>query len=349
MNMYRFFMMQMKLIFKDPLKLLILLAIPVTAVLLSRFSDEEEAAVMRAAYYIEGDGQELSVIRELLDKEEGMFCFTETRDEEELLKMVAAEKAECGFVIPASFFEDMRKGKTKGIIDVISSPATTLSGTAAESLYARLYPEVAKRRMGDYLTAESDIADCAPGIFDEEDVYEIYERIFAGGSTFSFDYSGGKEHAAPSKKGMALAPLKGLLAVFILLSGMTGLMSFVRYSANPVYDRKGVRVVLCLAPMLPALIMSMLAYIFIADIPGVDRSGAGLLAEFGKLVIYVFLCLILLFVLGSFSWSRKLLPALIPVYILCSLVFSPVFIDAGSISPLLYKISFLFAPTWYLL
>ncbi|MCR5120586.1 MAG: hypothetical protein K6B44_13315 [Lachnospiraceae bacterium] len=346
--MFRFFIMQMKLIFKNPVKLIILAAIPLTGLLLKNSVSESETARIAVAYSVEGGGSGHDGIRKLLDKDEGMFSFREQESEEALIAAVAGEKAECGFIIPASFFEDMRKGKTKGLITLVSSPGSTLSLVAAETLYARLYPEAAKRRMGDYFTKESAIKGYSPELFDTEDVYEIYERIYTGGGTFSFDYEGGGDHVQPTKAGVALSPVRGLLAVLVMLAGLTGLMSYTGYAENPVYAKAGVRLILCLAPMLMAAAVSILTFIFVDGIPGVERTPAGICAELAHMLLYVVLCLLFMMILGSLPGMGKILPAFIPVYVLCCLVLSPVFIDAAAISPLLKKLSFLWLPGWYL-
>ncbi len=349
MNMLRFALMQFKLIFKNPLKILILAAIPLAGLLLKQNDESRESALIRVAYMVEGGGEEHDIIRRLLDKDEGMFSFMEQESAEALTKAVAGEKAECGFVIPATLFEDMRKGETKALITLVTSPGSTMSLVAAETLFARLYPEVAKRRMGDYFTKESAIKEYAPELFDVKDVYSIYESIYTGGGTFSFDYEGGKEYVPPTKTGMALSPVRGLLAVLVMLSGLTGLMTYYRYAENPVYEKTGVRLVLCLIPMLTAALASILTFTFVDGIPGVERTAAGLLAELAHMMVYVIICLLFMTIFGGFNTVGKILPAFIPVYVLCCLVFSPVFIDAGAISPLLRKVSYLMLPTYYLL
>ena len=348
MNMMRFFLMQLKLTFMNPVKLLILIAIPLTGLFLKNAGAGSEAAHIDVAYCVEGGGKEHDEIRLLLDRDEGMFSFREEESEEKLIEAVAGERAECGFVIPATLFEDMRKGKTKGLIKQVSSPGSTMNLVAAETLYARLYPEIAKRRMGDYFTKESAIAEYSPELFDSQDVYETYERIYTGGGTFSFDYEGGKEYTPPTAAGVALSPVKGLLAVLVMLAGLTGLMTYYSYAENPVYAKAGVRLVLCLAPMLAAAFVSMLSYIFVDGIPGIDRTPAGMLAELAHMLIYVILCLLFMMILGGIRGMGKILPAFIPVYVLCCLVLSPVFIDVGAISPMLGKVSYIFLPGWYL-
>ena len=346
--MLRFALMQLKLIFRNPLKLLILAAIPLAGILLKQSGGGRESALIRVAYMVEGGGEEHDMMRRLLDKDEGMFSFTEQESREELIRNVAAEKAECGFVIPATLFEDMRKGKTKALITLVASPGSTMSLVAAETLFARLYPEVAKRRMGDYFTKESAIKEYSPELFDIKDVYSIYESIYTGGGTFSFDYEGGKEYVPPTKEGMALSPVRGLLAVLVMLSGLTGLMTYYRYAENPVYEKTGIRLVLCLTPMLAAALVSLLTFAFVEGIPGVERTAAGLFAELAHMLLYVLLCLVFMTVFGGFRTAGKILPAFIPVYVLCCLVLSPVFIDAGAVSPLLKKVSYLMLPTYYL-
>ena len=47
--------------------------------------------------------------------------------------------------------------------------------------------------------------------------------------------------------------------------------------------------------------------------------------------------------------NAVLMYAFLPLYVLCCLVFSPIFIDAGSFIPLLKNLSWFFLPSWYLL
>ena len=71
--------------------------------------------------------------------------------------------------------------------------------------------------------------------------------------------------------------------------------------------------------------------------------------EILRLFLYLLLCLIFLMLMTQLLRNAVLMYAVLPLYVLCCLVFSPIFIDAGSFIPLLKSLSWFFLPSWYLL
>ncbi|MBP5606893.1 MAG: hypothetical protein J6X66_01315, partial [Lachnospiraceae bacterium] len=251
---------------------------------------------------------------------------------------------ECAYVIPEDLFDRMRTGDKKNLIPVLTSPKSSMSALVNETVYAAIFDCLSGPVFLDYLKDKSALADMIPDLISEEEVLKEQASHQQDGSTFSFQYENTPRAHAVSRNAVLLSPLKGLLAVLILLAGFTGALTYYNAAEHPIYAKFSVRVVMILAPM---ILCSFLAYLCIVFIPGL--SSGNLLAEFCRLLVYQLICLIFLMLITTIIKGRSVIYAFLPVYLLSCLIFSPVFIDLGQFMPMMRSLKWFFVSSFYLL
>lgn len=351
--------------------LLILLVLP-AAIFFVRGLEEKEGQEVRIAVCVETadsdgtDGKTALLEEELLEaltKQEGdeedadgsgLFRFYECGSEEEVKAQVASRQAECGYVFSGNLREKLDEGDYKRCIRVYSAPSTVLADLSTEVVFAALMKLYDREIFLDYVMEAQVLRDSGgesgwggeafdggmePGGAEglETLAGELYDKWLASGSTFRFAYRyqnrGGQ--GLDSEGGTEAAgvfPVRGIVAVYLLLVGM--------YSAVMLgYDEeKGLFLPLSSGRRLVCRMAVLAAPVFLAALSalGALRTGGcfgDLAREFGVMGVYV------LAVCG-FSYGLKIICrrpqvvcCLIPLVLVGSLVFSPVFVDIRQFFP----------------
>lgn len=351
--------------------LLILLVLP-AAIFFVRGLEEKEGQEVRIAVYVETadsdgtDGKTALLEEELLEaltKQEGdeedadgsgLFRFYECGSEEEVKAQVASRQAECGYVFSGNLRGKLDEGDYKRCIRVYSAPSTVLADLSTEVVFAALMKLYDREIFLDYVMEAQVLRDSGgesgwggeafdggmePGGAEglETLAGELYDKWLASGSTFRFAYRyqnrGGQ--GLDSEGGTEAAgvfPVRGIVAVYLLLVGM--------YSAVMLgYDEeKGLFLPLSSGRRLVCRMAVLAAPVFLAALSalGALRTGGcfgDLAREFGVMGVYV------LAVCG-FSYGLKIICrrpqvvcCLIPLVLVGSLVFSPVFVDIRQFFP----------------
>ena len=366
--------------------LLILLVLP-AATFFVRGLEEKEGQEVRIAVCVETadskgtDGKTALLEEELLEaltKQEGdeedadgsgLFRFYECGSEEEVKAQVASRQAECGYVFSGNLREKLDEGDYKRCIRVYSAPSTVLADLSTEVVFAALMKLYDREIFLDYVMEAQVLRDSGgesgwggeafdggmePGGAEglETLAGELYDKWLASGSTFRFAYRyqnrGGQ--GLDSEGGTEAAgvfPVRGIVAVYLLLVGM--------YSAVMLgYDEeKGLFLPLSSGRRLVCRMAVLAAPVFLAALSalGALRTGGcfgDLAREFGVMGVYV------LAVCG-FSYGLKIICrkpqavcCLIPLVLVGSLVFSPVFVDIRQFFPEWGWVEKVFLASYYL-
>ncbi|MBR1471037.1 MAG: hypothetical protein IJ600_05280 [Lachnospiraceae bacterium] len=293
--------------------------------------------------------EDLQWLADALQNTNSLFSFYRSPSPDDLRADVAGGSAECGYLIPADLFEKLRKDKKKELIALLTSPHTTMSAVVNERFYAILYPRLSCRKFTEYLISDSAVSRYYPGMFSETDAENLYRKYLTNGSTFSFEYKNSVSAFHYGTRTVLSSPLRGLFAVFILLAGFTGTLSYYQAAEHPLYANWRVRVVRILVPLFFAMLSSWGCLFLLPDIPGLTHTLPGFFLEGLRLLLYTAACLLFLLLLSTLVKSRGLMYAVFPLYLMGCLIFSPIFIDAGRYLPFLRTVARIFLPTWYLL
>lgn len=343
MNTFRLIILTIKQTLKKPAIIGLLLVMPILAIVIKHVmpSGSDELRIT-ALFYIDDDNDMAEQLYDRLESYDGLFVFEPADSPDDLIGSIEKGQAECGYIIDSDIYEKMAKKKSRGTIQVVVNDSTTLMPVINETVYAIIFPDASRQEVNSYIKKESAISESYGDVFDEDDINELYEMYFTNGSTFRFTYDDAPDDYTFTKDSILLSPLRGILALLILIASFTGGLAFYKEAENPVFALKRVRFTLIVVPTLLLNVSAILSLI----IGGVFTSvGTELLA----LLVYDVVCIALCFLLTLIIKKGSLYAGILPVVILGCLVFTPIIIDLEGIVPILDKISFIWPTKLYLM
>lgn len=314
---------------------------------------------------------------------DGMFQFYLCDSEEQLKDDVAARRAECGYVISRDLREKLNNREFKRSITVYSAPSTVAASLSTETVFAAMMEMYDREILENYVaygetgrrqnmeTDESAFSALGePGsearLTASAQAGELYDKWSANGSTFQFRYVYGVEDSRqaegdPGRAGsgapgavdnqagpvQTVLPIRGIAALCIFITGL--------YSGVVVMrdERRGLFRSLDYRLSLPCRLASLAAPVALAGMSGLGAIWAGgELGNFGTeaaaLLCYCIAVLVFSWFLKLLLPSPELLCSLVPFFIIGSLLFCPIIIDASRFLPGLAAAGRLFLPWYYL-
>lgn len=352
-----------KRLLKRPVYLIILLLMPLTVFLLSRTQAESPSGI-RAMLYVEG--RDWNEREDLLDKiigrllaEDATVRFTLVESEEELKRAVLKQEADCGYVFPEDFSERLRNDDWKRSVTFYCGEDTMIPMLVNELLYTSVFQVYSADAFIDYMgTVYGE--EAGGRINAENKAEELLNLYLTNGSTFSFAYYGdlaeaGNNHQAyedyikETKKTADLTagvvPVRGMLALFMMLSAFCGLVDHKRdHEAGRfvwVKNKRAVQFMMILIPTTGAALVSLLC---------IRASGRwqGIGMEIASVIFYMFSLTAYTMIWGLLFRSEHAVVASVPFLMIATILFCPVFWNLKSVLPVLQIMEKLFPVSWYL-
>lgn len=373
-NVWMWFYLSCKRYLRRVSFLVILLLLPAAAFFIRQAETKEGTEIRIAVASEAADGSCEDQDRPPLEKElidaltgrgaadhPGMFRFYECGSEEEVKKEVASRRAECGYVILKGLRGRLEGNDYKRCIRIYTAPSTVAAKLSSETVFAELI-RIYDRELFSSYAAEAEIFDEAEQTGAGREVIqkqadELYQKWKENGSTFHFVYESVSGPDADEKidreggsaDGTALFPVRGIAAVYIFAAGL--------YSAAVSLsdERRGLFLAVPYHIRGVCQIMAMAAPIVLAAVSGLAAlcSGHAFRADRGAWEIFVMGGYIA--AVAVFSWLVRLvckreevIYCLLPVCLIGSLIFCPVFVDAARYLPGLGWVGRLFLPWYYL-
>lgn len=363
------FLLFNKRLLKRPVYLIILLLMPLTVFLLSRTQAESPSGI-RAMLYAEGEDWKEQ--EDLLDKiigrllvEDATVRFTLAESEDELKRAVLKQEADCGYVFPEDFSERLRNDDWKRSVTFYCGEDTMIPMLVNELLYTSVFQVYSEDAFIDYMgTAYGEEAGGRTNA--ENKAEELLNLYLTNGSTFSFAYYGdlaeaGNNHQADEadeayeaynkeKQKTAdltagVVPVRGMLALFMMLSAFCGLVDHKRdHEAGRfvwVKNKWAVQLMMILIPTTGAALVSLICI-------GASGSWQGTRTEIASVIIYIFALTAYAMIWGLLFRSEHAVVASVPFLMIATILFSPVFWNLKSVLPVLQIMEKLFPVSWYL-
>lgn len=340
--------------------LLILLLLPAGTAILGALERDKPQEIRIAVYVREQQEGELGgrLAQSLTerDQQDGMFRFYLSRDEQQLRDDVVSRRAECGYVIEENLEERLDRGDYKRCITVYSSPSTVTAKLSTEVVFSVMMELYDKDLLEDYVRSGEVFADAGePGSPIREEAAEkaggLYEKWLESGATFHFEYADvdrqGNIEDSASPAAQTVFPIRGLVAVCLFVIGLYGAVTtgFDERSGLflplPYRFRGPCRIACIAGPVCMAAVSGLLAI-------WLGGSGQGVGRELAAMVWYVVLIIVFSGLMGAVFKNPQVICCLIPFFMIGSLVFCPVILDAGKVFPVLEDIGKVFLPYYYL-
>lgn len=335
-----------KRLLKNPLFVLTLFLLPVM-VLGIRFSVESGDSLLRVAVYAPPSGPESAeqrLLNHLLDTSGSAVTFYRTDSEEALQADVAGGTAACGYILPENLSEKLEQSglKLQPLLRAIRQKDETRTKIIDELVYSGVYKFLSFHILSDFIHEKTKKEPSG-------ELRELYNTYRDGQAFFEFEYADGSKNNIldRSNSNYMLLPVRGMVAVLLLLCGMTGTLFWYADRQKNIFawlsaqERKRISVLFLTAPVLLSGVFGMLT-IFLTGIP------SGILNEILSMLLYLFVIIAFCDLLCHLLPRMEFMLAAIPVFAAGSLIVCPVFANLSSSLPVLSYIQKL-TPVFYYL
>lgn len=321
--------------------LLILCMIPLV-IPVANMAMNEDSGVFRVALCSEDKGEKAAQVIKTLKENDSIIEFYEVDSREEAQKAVVSQKTDAAWVINDNFEQNLQdhvNGESVGaVVEIIEREETIITKISREIMFGAIYEDLSyaiyKDFSVDVLVPETDVS--------EEEFRSYYENQQKLGDVI-IPKKLNTNKKVESNVNYLTAPLRGILALIILLCSIAAAIYHLKDRADGKYDwmsHKG-RIVPAFASCLSAVCVSSVA-VFVALM--LSDISTGFFNELISMLIYIVIVTGFSLLLCSLFRSPGKLGALIPGIMIASLALSPIFFDVTALKPLN-----LMLPTYYYL
>ena len=214
----------------------ILLLVPLLVGALGIAVASGDSGVMTVALAMEDGKDPIAVnIVEELSENDGLIRFIRCGSVADAIRSVEGGRAEAAWIFHGGLEEKIESflqhtHVNNAFVTVIQREENVFLRLTQEKLNSALYPWLS---MGLF----SDRANNAVSVLTDEELERIYQSVNAEGEDlFEFSYIGGSSEDN-SEASLLVSPMRGLLAVMIVLGGFAVAMFYTQDEAGGVFDR----------------------------------------------------------------------------------------------------------------
>jgi len=315
----------------------VLLAIP-TLTLLFTLALRQPSGLVTVALWREnpGDAVSAAAVRRLLDEPGTLNCY-EAQSETEALAAVESGEADAAWLFRPDADAVIADFDALGppAVTVVEREDNVLLMLARERLNAAMYPELSYSVFARFLRETDPTAELTDAV-----LRRYYSVRAVDVPLVSFSFADGGE---TQRAGYLASPLRGLLALLMLLAGLASALYAYREQENEsfVWLPAGLRRWLPLLCHLVALTPAALAVLVALRAAGL---WTGFARETAAMALYVPACAVFCELLRRLCRRESVLAPLVPALLLLSLLVCPVFLELSGLRPLQ-----LLLPTFYYL
>lgn len=305
----------------------ILLMVPLLVAGL-RVISQEESGVLRVLLCQEKESVSGEIVQKLLDKN-GIINYEEVKTKEEGYEQVGKGKADCLWVFPENIEEQICQfvqGNQDGVIKVYLKEDTVQTKLVREQLYGVLYPMLSYQLTNQFLQNQDELE-----YIDRKELQKnlgvYYEENQVKGSLLKFIYLDDAEYDRfREENNYMITPLRGILALLILLCGLSVTMFYMQDERNGIFQWMPIKK-RSLFPILYILTGTLDAGI--AAFLGLWLSGTFTVGIREIFIMGLYIMAIVLFcnLLRLFCGNIWAIGAAIPILLIVNLVLCPVFLN----------------------
>lgn len=327
---------------RQPLFLLLLLLLPAGTMLFSYLAHQKTTAV-KVGLVWEDTGRMEREIAERLMEHQGIASFVRCASEEELKREIGEGRLECGYCLPPGMEKRIAEGKYAGLITQYYREGMFLHSFVAETVFAAVYDRYGERIASDYVL-ESGLYNT--DMLDREQIAGMYREQHKKQSTFTFTYDEG----TPVQRSLGdylMAPLKGGMALIILLAGFCGVITWLedkKRGLGMTAPAKVRRLLPFLSTGIPVLYLSVAGLVSEA----VSRQAFLSAKEIAYMIIYDIMVIMFVTVFSYSGLSGRVMWGIAIGLVFAGAVSTPVFVNLPAVIPGLSALSWLCPPAYYL-
>ena len=339
----RFFILNKRLL-KKPAFLSILLLIPILVCALAIASDGGENGVLTVSLAAFDYSDPLaSEIIDDLQNERGLVRFIKTENPAQAQALVESGKADAAWIFPDQMKKKIDEfvsfpNPRNAFVAVIQREDNILLKISHEKLNAVLYPYLSLALTENYVYVNI----ISQQELDESTLKEFYDAVSAeGDDLFKLTYSSDQGSVNGESANYLLSPVRGLMAVAILLCGFAAAMFYMRDEEMGTFDRMPIKRRFFFSLGYHSVAVTDIALIALVTLL-ITGLSVGFLRELFAMIVYILITVGFCIGLRLLCRDIRILGALAPVITVVSTVLCPIFF----ISPDLPIIQYLL-PTYY--
>ncbi len=331
-----------KRFFKKKSFFVLLALIPILVMSIGYFG-KQESGLLHIILYQEDTSDVVSTsIKNALLEEPGVLFLEQVDSKEEAYEAVRKGEADAAWIFPSQIQEKIiafveTNGRSGPFVQIIEREDTVALQLAREKLYGALYTPFS------YAVYENYMDNVIVEETDKEKLQEYYDKIKVEGILFTFAFLDGTVYEKENESSnYLLAPLRGMLSLLILLAGFSSALCFLKdeeagvFAWVPLKKRASYFYIYQFVAM---------GYVSIAVVVSLAMQGmlTKIEIELAGMVLYVLMCAIFYSILTKLCKTIKNLGVLLPIIMLLSLVFCPIFFVIQ-----IKAINYLLPPFYYL-
>ncbi len=339
-----------KRLLKKPSFVLILLMLPAVLLLYRALITEDDGKLHVAVFFEDKDDVAVTFLAEMTERVPDAFLFYECEEEEDLYSDVAAGRAECGYVFSADMAGKIVSGEWRGMITAVVSERTVYGSFVNEIVYDKLNHVLGFEVVRDYLVNKSDL-----GIEEKtasEQLKKSYEAAMNSPAIVEYVSVSGitgeiEEESAVKAESVLTKPIRGTVAIFVLLTGLAGLVFWYQDDAEGrfrVMARERRPLISFASILLPTVMAGIAGWVCLAVSGLWTRTGRELVTMGVYMLLVAAFCNILRFLIPSVH----AVCATIPILTLISYLCCPILLDVATIFPAIRFLRAVLLPQYYL-
>lgn len=280
-----------------------------------------------------------------LEEEDGIFRFLKFDEREEMIREIENGNLECGFVLPERFYQNMINGKMMKQIELYYSPSSTAHKISYEVVFSYLFQELSDHVLIGYIdnSVKKGAFTAEEAGQAKENLLAMQEKYSSNGSTFSFSYE--QVGAAGKETEASFSIVRGCIAVIVFFLSLLGLAGCLEVNelSKGLNTRNRIKVREC------SLNISVFASVLLGGgLLALWGQGESFLGEAKALSLYFVVLEVYIRVLKLLIKKSETVYGLMPVLVLGSLLFCPVFIRMETYLPAAALLKNFFPASYYL-
>ncbi len=304
------------------------------------------------------DNTAIAIKDELIDTSASLQFVLYT-DEREMTDDITNATLQCGYIFNPNITQRLDSSDYTGVITLVNNNSSFISSMSNEIVFAALFRTYAKNIGVAWI--QNNISLPSIQEITTEKFLAKYDDYIHGSATFHLEYEVLDQHSTnqsndtPIDNGVkeievknVTFPIRGILAILILIAGLFGVIQWISDKNSDVFAPMSHNLIIIsrlLYTLVPSVMYGLSAIITLY----ISKTAGNIIHELLSMLIYILIITLVGFVLTLIVKKSGFIISLIPVIIIGSLVFCPVFLDISVYVPFVNVINKLFLPYYYLL
>ena len=274
-----------------------------------------------------------------MKERDALLQYVDCETEEEAKELLCNYEVDAVWVFPENLQKNLQKvahnKMIEPVVKVIEREDTILLIMSREILCKSLYPFYAYVSYKDFVINDIGLAEVS-----EEEFQKEYNRTLVEGNLFQMEYLDGQ---IEEESNYLLAPIRGILALWLVLCGFAASMYFMQDEKEGVFSRIPVKKKLGLSFVLQAVLLTDAVVVLLIACKMADVFTV-LHRELLSAILFVGCIMVFCNLLRLLCQTLERLGSCIPIMLMGMLVLCPVFLDVKKFR----VIQYLLPPYYYL-